>query len=463
MSLDRLDPDRSRVPDADRLALVAEARVLAGRLDAVVCVLVAEADAAGAALRATGTPSTSWLAVSANLSKKESAAVVLRARALAGHQRVQQAAVEGRLGMGQARAITGVLDGLPAALTPEQRDQAEQRLLDHAAQFDAAHLAGMSEQVLREVSPATADDHEAERQQRLAEAAHRNRGLSFFRDPEGSVSFRGSLPAVDAEGWIAIIDSYVESCRRCLAEERDPLAEPLTPQQRRADALTSMIADHTTSSTRSLRRRRPPPGGGDPLLRRPAPARRRNRDAASRTNRLAAGDLRRLCCEADLIPAVLGGASEILDVGRAHRLVTRAIRTALTQRDAGCVFPGCDTHPTACEAHHILPWWAGGHTSLANLALLCHHHHALIEPATHSTRDQWAIQIAPDGTPETIPPRRLDPDQRPLRHQRFHQRALTALTRGSPPDHPPDLLAAGGDPDRDDLACAPGGAACAPA
>ena len=68
------------------------------------------------------------------------------------------------------------------------------------------------------------------------------------------------------------------------------------------------------------------------------------------------------------MPAVLGTASEVLDVGRTARLVTSAIRTALIQRDGRCTFPGCDARPTVCEAHHVVPWWAGRVTALSNLA-----------------------------------------------------------------------------------------------
>nr|WP_231980412.1 HNH endonuclease signature motif containing protein [Tessaracoccus coleopterorum] len=60
-----------------------------------------------------------------------------------------------------------------------------------------------------------------------------------------------------------------------------------------------------------------------------------------------------------------------MDVGRDHRLVTKAIRAALTQRDKGCAFPLCDAPASACEAHHIRPWWAGGRTSIDNMVLLC--------------------------------------------------------------------------------------------
>ncbi len=40
---------------------------------------------------------------------------------------------------------------------------------------------------------------------------------------------------------------------------------------------------------------------------------------------LSATALRRICCDAHVIPAVLGTTSEVLDVGRAQRLVTTAI------------------------------------------------------------------------------------------------------------------------------------------
>ena len=133
---------------------------------------------------------------------------------------------------------------------------------------------------------------------------------------------------------------------------------------------------------------------------------------------LSAGDLRRLCCDADLLPAVLGGPSTVLDVGRDCRLVPADLRAALVLRDGGCVFPGCHARPTESEAHHIIPWWKGGTTALSNLVLLCHHHHGLLEPARYGIRDQWQIRIADDGIPETIPPRRCDPQRQPIRHAR---------------------------------------------
>lgn len=92
---------------------------------------------------------------------------------------------------------------------------------------------------------------------------------------------------------------------------------------------------------------------------------------------LSPGTVRRLACEADIIPMVLGTDSEVLDVGRTRRLVPPAIRLAAWLRDAGCTYPGCTIPAQWCDAHHAIPWWSGGETSLANTALLCGRHHTL--------------------------------------------------------------------------------------
>jgi hypothetical protein len=64
---------------------------------------------------------------------------------------------------------------------------------------------------------------------------------------------------------------------------------------------------------------------------------------------LSAGAARRIACDAGIIPAVLGGPSEVLDWGRARRTATGAQRRALALRDRGCTFPGCDRPPDWAE------------------------------------------------------------------------------------------------------------------
>jgi hypothetical protein len=87
----------------------------------------------------------------------------------------------------------------------------------------------------------------------------------------------------------------------------------------------------------------------------------------------------RLRAAITLLPPTLGGpATQPLEVGRATRVVSPAQRTALSVRDGGCRFPGCDRPPAWCEAHHVRHWLHGGATDLDNLVLLCWTHHRAV-------------------------------------------------------------------------------------
>lgn len=88
--------------------------------------------------------------------------------------------------------------------------------------------------------------------------------------------------------------------------------------------------------------------------------------------------MRRIACDAQVVPVVLGSDGAPLDVGRGHRLVPPAIRHAAWLRDQGCTYPGCTIPPAWCDAHHVTHWADGGSTSLDNTALLCGRHHTLV-------------------------------------------------------------------------------------
>ena len=418
--LDAFEP--ARAERGDLLACAQRARTLASRLTAVAAVLLAKAEATQESMRDHATPTTSWLSIQGGLSKREAAGFLHQAQELTAHPDIADAATTGRISVGQARAIHTVLSGLDG-LDNAQQAKAEEVLLDLAGTMDSDRLAKTAPQILTQVAPERTQETLERRLQRQTEAAHHNRSLIFGRDNNGSVTFSGSLSLVDGEAWITLLDAHTESGRRTALEERDPLTTSLTPQQRRADALIAMINTHQ-------REQHAPKIAGDrPRIMVTIDYQKLLDDAAragliAADEPISAGDLRRLCCDADLLPAILGGPSLILDVGRERRLVTPDIRAALTLRDGGCIFPGCNARACTCEAHHIIPWQKGGKTALSNLCLLCHHHHALLEPAQYGVRDQWEVRIAHDGIPEVIPPRRCDPDRKPLRHARFQARAL---------------------------------------
>jgi hypothetical protein len=90
--------------------------------------------------------------------------------------------------------------------------------------------------------------------------------------------------------------------------------------------------------------------------------------------------IRRIACDANIIPLVLNGAGMPLDIGRGQRLASAAQRRALEATHDTCAFDGCAVAFHACQIHHIEYWEHGGPTDLDNMVPLCsRHHHAAHE------------------------------------------------------------------------------------
>ncbi|GIJ47029.1 HNH endonuclease [Virgisporangium aliadipatigenens] len=110
---------------------------------------------------------------------------------------------------------------------------------------------------------------------------------------------------------------------------------------------------------------------------------------------------RRLACDAMVVPAVLGAAGEVLDVGAETGTVPQGVRRALELRDRGCVFPGCDRRPAECLVHHTRHWATGGTSTVDNLVLLCPYHHGLVHEAgwrvDRDPRTGAVSALRPDG------------------------------------------------------------------
>ena len=209
----------------------------------------------------------------------------------------------------------------------------------------------------------------------------------------GATALDGLYTSDDGAVVRAALDAEYERLWRAERASGGPMR---TPAQRRAAALAELArravgADPgrpTIAVTISV----------DDLQARTGFGPRRPRPAVRCRPRRA----RRLACDASVVRVVTDGASEPLDVGRASRTVSPAQRRALTIRDRGCVFPGCDRPPGWCDGHHIVHWADGGPTDLANLALLCHHHHKAMHEGrwTHGPRPDGSLTFTrPDGTP----------------------------------------------------------------
>ncbi len=128
---------------------------------------------------------------------------------------------------------------------------------------------------------------------------------------------------------------------------------------------------------------------------------------------LTVPELLKLAGEAEIYPVVLTTHGKLLDLGRTRRIANKHQTLALIARDGGCSFPGCNHPPEWCERHHVISWRDNGYTNLRNLTLLCSYHHR------HFLDRGWLVRINQDGLPEWIPPRYVDPDQKPMINNRI--------------------------------------------
>ncbi|MGD8202256.1 DUF222 domain-containing protein [Ornithinimicrobium sp. W1679] len=304
--------------------------------------------------------------------------------AQAGQEAVHEPLIDGLLtrGMPLARAarLHRALTRVRGALGPEGYGSAVELLADAGCNpvFEDADVGKIVTQLVRVCLPEK--EHE-----------ERARAKRELRDVHESSLADGSVRRII---WTFGDDADYEAVRAIL---RSPLAAPAsreeveatgeedrrTPGQRRYDALLTVVrrgvagteGQPTTAKAtllvtmdlQTLQRSLAEAGGELPGC-----------GATVEGASVSAESIRRLACEADIIPMVLGGASEVLDQGRSKRLVTPGQRIRLAVRDGGCTIPGCTVPATWCDAHHIVAWANGGRSDLDNYALLCERHHTWV-------------------------------------------------------------------------------------
>ncbi|MET8527496.1 DUF222 domain-containing protein [Micromonospora sp. NPDC005172] len=390
----------------DLIAALDAAHRLTQRLAAIELTLVRELDGRGTARAQGASCTTVWLRERLRLTVPTARRLVDLAAALDnGHNGgVRQALADGNITAEQARVITDTVTTVHDSAGTAAADKAVGVLVEWAGQFDPTLLRKVSSRILDHVAPDVAEAAAKAALDADARRADRDRHLTLSAQTDGRLRLTGILDAETAGVLRAAID---------------PLSAPSGPDdqrfpgQRRHDALADLC--RLTLRTGDL-----PEHGGDPAQ----IVITTSYDALARG--LSAGTLdagftvtpqtvRRLACDAAILPAVLGGTSQTLDVGRQRRLITGPLRRALVLRDRGCAFPGCDRPPRWCDAHHIRHWTDGGPTSLANAVLLCAHHHR------HVHHSEWTVHLGNDGHPEFTPPAWLDPDQIPRRNH-YHRR-----------------------------------------
>ena len=273
-------------------------------------------------------------------------ALLLQARSVLGLE--DPDARDRRLHEGRRLSLGQTLDGvwqLSAALTPEVGSQLRQ--------------------VLDRLSTRRGPDDERDSGQRRHDALD-----SVLRGHEASDGGRDREPGSDsARDRVAVVVDAETLTRRLEEQDRERPGSLSALAQRRGLGEDLLVAARDGQG-----------GGVDPEgLSHLAGAQQTPAGYA----RLGDGTLvgpataRRLACDAELLPAVLDGAVEVLDVGRASRTWPVAVRRAAWLRAGStCEVTGCDA-PHA-DLHHRRWWSQGGPTALDNAVFLCAYHHHVV-------------------------------------------------------------------------------------
>jgi hypothetical protein len=296
---------------------------------------------------------------------------------------------DGQVNPPQATVIGRALEALPSELDAEVAAKACAQLLSDAGHFGPRELRVLGRRVLEVVAPDVADAQEAALLAAEEERARAETRVSFRPRGDGVTDVYARLPDHVAVRLRVYLDSFTAPRRRHL----DPAAtgvvlgdvDSLPLPRRRGEAFCALL-EHVPSAGL-------PTHGGAPtsvVVMLDLEMLRSGLGAAelSTGGRISAHEARRLACTAGVLPAVLGGASDVLDLGRSRRLFSPAQRKALGIRDRACRAEGCDIPAAWCEAHHAAqPWAGGGRTDLADGVLLCpFHHHRAHDPVWDASR-----------------------------------------------------------------------------
>lgn len=395
------------LPDAQVPELMIAAGRAVSQLQGLLLRLVAECDGRDLPAGLGASSAAAILRQRLVLTPAAAQGLARTARAVGGECAVTGAALAaGELNYAQAVAITRAVRDLPAEAAPALRQRAEADLIAAADRFDALALTRLGRHILEVAAPDELEEQQAAALAAAEARAARRREFTMTPDGHGSEWLRGRLDTEAAAVLRAALDPLSAPRPEGCADGPDRRSAA----ERRADALVELARRNLAADDL------PETGGARPHVAVTLPLRALTEGLGHA--RLDTGDIlsptaaRMMACDCQLIPAVLGGAGEVLDLGRSRRLFTGAVRRALNLRDRGCAFPGCDRPPSWCDGHHIVSWADGGTTSLDNGVLLCGHHHTVVH------RDDWRIHLAADGIPEFTAPPWADPTGTPQRNHR---------------------------------------------
>ncbi|MEU0316455.1 HNH endonuclease [Nocardioides sp. NPDC006273] len=335
---------------------------------------------------------SAWMRAELLVDKGTARTQIKLAHAVTKYELVAAGLAEGVLSEAKATVITKALDKVDAdpVATSEDLVLAEKLLVDYADLATANELQTAGGRVLAKIDPARFEEAEAKALLAEEERAQQKTALRVWDNHDGTVGFEGVLPTSIGVRFKKQVEAWAQPRKQQLVEK----GAPLPPWER-------MLGQGFARLIETIDPTALPRHGGDATvvnvvisleeLRKELGTATLGFDEANGTT-ITAAEARRMACNATIIPWVLGGDSEVLDMGRASRVFVPIQRKALRLQQKCCQAEGCDMPPEWCDAHHLEPWAAGGRTDLKDGVLLCPHHHRLAHnPA-------YVHERLPDGT-----------------------------------------------------------------
>jgi hypothetical protein len=283
----------------------------------------------------------------------------------------------GDVSTAQADVIARALDELPDRIPAETRVEAERVLVEHAATFAPRELRNLGRRILDVVAPEVGEDQERRRLEDEERQARRTATLTTRVNGDGTTSIRIRVPDGVADRLMTYLYAWTNPRR---AERANGTEGPESGGGAGSAAYPTRLGQAFCSLLEHLDPAKMPKHGGTAtsvVVTMDLETLKSGLGTATTDTGLviSASEARRLACTGLIIPAVLGGKSEVLDLGRGRRLYEAAQRRAMGIRDQRCRAVGCDIPAAWCEAHHLTPWSQGDRTDLADGVLLCSHHH----------------------------------------------------------------------------------------
>lgn len=335
-----------------------------------------------------------WLTTHTLSDSKVNHAIWRLAEDLQKWQQVQAAHAEGRASTAQAKVVLRALNDLGDGVEPRWKQLAEAELVRLCEKLTPKQLKRAGAAILEMIAPHIAEDAERKKFEAAERRARAETRVDFKNRGDGTVDIHARVPESIATRLKTYLDAFTSPRHRASAPGEgmdDPATGKYLPLNRlRGRAFCALLEAMDPS--------RMPLQGGDATT---VVVTIDLKDLMAGTGvatlndgtPISAGEARRLACQAQIIPAVLGTDSEVLDYGRSSRFFKRAQRRALRVKYPTCGTQGCTIPAEWCEAHHLgQPWAQGGRTDLKDGILLCPFHHHIADDPAH-----WQVELLPDG------------------------------------------------------------------